>query len=389
QYASSDYWPDGIVYDPEGDGTRIGSLGVFEHWNNPDDKQYARNLGYNYGIELIADKSLVKNAVGVLEAETVPVIDGDQADDCWAEAQWYNIDETWITWGEVIDASDFSGRFKMSWSEAENLVYYLVEITDDAFIDGYVYPDDGYYNFDIVEVFIDEDASGGIHRLDQNAFAYHINVNAPAEGEFETSFYACDLGADWARMNYADHIPELALKKMGNTYVYEFSMAVYDDTYVHSDPELSRVTLTGDKVMGLSMAYCDNDAPDGLRDNFFGSVWVPSDQSNAHWEDADGFGKVRLIKTGTSINHAVEVTGTIADYEVTELNSDLVVHDNLLSVFNDPDGDVLAYEVNCDEANLTFTVTDQVLKVNASAAFTGDVDVTVVASDGEFEASAA
>lgn len=53
QCASSEYWPDGIEYDPEGDGTPIGSLGVFEHWNNATDRQYSRNLGTGEGIELV------------------------------------------------------------------------------------------------------------------------------------------------------------------------------------------------------------------------------------------------------------------------------------------------------------------------------------------------
>jgi len=54
QLASSAYWPAGISYDPEGDGTPIGSLGVHEHWNNSTDRQYSRNLGTGDGIELIA-----------------------------------------------------------------------------------------------------------------------------------------------------------------------------------------------------------------------------------------------------------------------------------------------------------------------------------------------
>jgi hypothetical protein len=48
-----EWWPDNIVYDPEGDGTEIGSLGVHEHWNNSEDMQYSRNLGTGEGIELI------------------------------------------------------------------------------------------------------------------------------------------------------------------------------------------------------------------------------------------------------------------------------------------------------------------------------------------------
>ncbi|MEN8193207.1 MAG: DUF362 domain-containing protein [Bacteroidota bacterium] len=53
QAASSDFWPDGIIYDPENDGTPISSLGVNEHWNNPIDKQYTRNLETGNGINLI------------------------------------------------------------------------------------------------------------------------------------------------------------------------------------------------------------------------------------------------------------------------------------------------------------------------------------------------
>ncbi|MBK6285129.1 MAG: DUF362 domain-containing protein [Draconibacterium sp.] len=53
QCASSDNWPVNITYDPELDGTPIGSLGVFEHWNNATERKYSRNLGIGDGIELI------------------------------------------------------------------------------------------------------------------------------------------------------------------------------------------------------------------------------------------------------------------------------------------------------------------------------------------------
>lgn len=46
--------PSETFYDPEGDGIRLESLGVHEHWNNPTDKQYSRNLGIGDGIELVA-----------------------------------------------------------------------------------------------------------------------------------------------------------------------------------------------------------------------------------------------------------------------------------------------------------------------------------------------
>jgi hypothetical protein len=53
QAADSANWPAGISYDPENDGTPIGSLGVHEHWNNAKDKQYSRNLKTGDGIELV------------------------------------------------------------------------------------------------------------------------------------------------------------------------------------------------------------------------------------------------------------------------------------------------------------------------------------------------
>jgi hypothetical protein len=79
QAASSDNWPEGFTYDPEGDGTPIGSLGVHEHWNNSSDKQYSRNLGYDYGIELVGPNStgihLSEAVAGDLECYPNPFTD--------------------------------------------------------------------------------------------------------------------------------------------------------------------------------------------------------------------------------------------------------------------------------------------------------------------------
>jgi uncharacterized protein (DUF362 family) len=61
QAADSSNWPTGIKYNPEGDGKSIGSLGVYEHWDNSTDKQYSRNLGIGDGIELYS--TLVTSSV--------------------------------------------------------------------------------------------------------------------------------------------------------------------------------------------------------------------------------------------------------------------------------------------------------------------------------------
>jgi hypothetical protein len=63
QAADSSNWPAGILYDPDNSGKPISSLGVHEHWNNAEKKQYSRNLGCAKGIELISiPDTLVKTA---------------------------------------------------------------------------------------------------------------------------------------------------------------------------------------------------------------------------------------------------------------------------------------------------------------------------------------
>ncbi len=54
QAADSSNWPAGILYDPDNIGKPLSSLGVHEHWNNFEKKQYSRNLGSDRGIELVS-----------------------------------------------------------------------------------------------------------------------------------------------------------------------------------------------------------------------------------------------------------------------------------------------------------------------------------------------
>jgi hypothetical protein len=58
--------PSGTAYDPDGDGVpHASSLGVHEHWNNSTDKQYSRNLGLDYGIELVSAPPAIWRALNV------------------------------------------------------------------------------------------------------------------------------------------------------------------------------------------------------------------------------------------------------------------------------------------------------------------------------------
>jgi hypothetical protein len=241
---------------------------------------------------------------------TIPTIDGQSDDSCWGVVNWQAIDQVWIPWGGSVGADDYTGQYKVVWSSTENVLYFVVEIIDDVFVDGYVFGPGDYYQYDIVEVFIDEDKSGGIHNYEvggvnaENAFAYHIVVDAPEDGEVTNDFVVCDMAGNTYTVNYAGHFPELAMRKDGNQYTWEFSLAVYDSSYDNGDPEASRVDLSGNKVMGLSLAYCDNDSINEhpkIRDNFFGSVEVAHQDSNNHWINADGFGTLKLIDDGSGI----------------------------------------------------------------------------------------
>ena len=61
QAADPANWPAGIIYDPDNSGKPMTSLGVHEHWNNAESKQYSRNLGTGNGIELVSiPENLVK-----------------------------------------------------------------------------------------------------------------------------------------------------------------------------------------------------------------------------------------------------------------------------------------------------------------------------------------
>jgi hypothetical protein len=239
---------------------------------------------------------------------TPPVIDGTGDDLCWQNVPWQSIDQVWIPYNGHVESNDFSARYKAVWSSTTNLLYFLLEVTDDVLVDGYDPNTSGgaIYDFDMTEVFIDEDTSGGEHRYDgnrtnaENAFAYHMYAAFPAEGEVTTALLVDDMAGTQSnprRPDYTSHFPEFAMRLSGNTALREFSLIVYNDTYEESNKEAARVQLQIDKIIGLSVACNDNDNPaenPKRRDNMFGSVWEPS-PGNLHWQNADYFGRIKLV----------------------------------------------------------------------------------------------
>jgi len=266
------------------------------------------------GNLLSAAGILHSDTLEATEAGTLPWIDGVGDDECWASASWQPIDQMWIPWGEpLLPFDDFKGEFKVMWSSETDEMYFLVRTTDDVFVDGYVWPGGKYPDYDILEVFIDEDYSGGIHIFDTesslaaNAFSYHIVIDEPADGGTSDFPVVCDIaGTSWGDRttpDYAGHFPELVVSREGRNFTWEFSMVVHNDSYDHTNPAESLVELSAGKVMGLSMAYCDNDDPDEdplSRDNFIGSVYVTEEAYNDHWQNADGYGTLTLVEASAT-----------------------------------------------------------------------------------------
>jgi len=66
--ALADNPPSGTFYDPDHPKSvkRLASLGVHEHWNNPEQKKYSRNLGKSQGIELLTVRPRAASAAGII-----------------------------------------------------------------------------------------------------------------------------------------------------------------------------------------------------------------------------------------------------------------------------------------------------------------------------------
>jgi hypothetical protein len=207
-----------------------------------------------------------------------PLIDGKAEDVDWESARWLPLDQTWI--GAPPAAADFSGRYKILWDE--NNLYVLAEITDDTLID--IHPDGllKYWDDDCLEIFVDEDASGGNHQYNYNAFAYHIALDGKV----------VDVKPDSSFAYFNEHCTARHTT-LGNTSTWEVAVKIYDGkTYEDGNENIPKM-LNSSKKMGFALAYCDNDYSQE-RENFMGSVQVKGQDKNRGWIDAGIFGLLSL-----------------------------------------------------------------------------------------------
>ena len=207
-----------------------------------------------------------------------PAIDGIADDNVWTTAPWRPIDSIWL--GGPLEPSDFNGRYKVVWSPEK--LYVLVEFVDDVLVDFHRDPLVQYWDDDCLEIFIDEDHSGGDHQYNHNAFAYHMSLDNQA----------IDIGTDKNPRRYNHHV-QSSWRQHDEVVVWEVALDVYDDTYLDEGANNSPVTLTAGKVMGFMLAYCDNDHSE-LREHFIGSEYAAGDHKDRGWIDANLFGTLEL-----------------------------------------------------------------------------------------------
>jgi hypothetical protein len=212
-----------------------------------------------------------------------PIIDGIGDEPCWETVEWFPIDVEWFNNAPPITPDVFSGRFKAVWT-LERL-YLLVEIVDDTLVQHNSDPLSLYWEDDCLEIFIDEDRSGGDHKYNHNAFAYHISAITKK---------IVDIDVD-KKPKLFNHHADVGIRKEGTTYTWEIGLWVYGDDYKYGKDNTPLQLFPG-KEMGFSLAYCDNHG--NGRENFIGTEPGGLDS----WKDAGLFGKMELISPGTSTN---------------------------------------------------------------------------------------
>ena len=228
--------------------------------------------------------SLAGYAYDAPYVESAPTIDGLPDDEAWRSAKWESIDQLML--GEAPAEQDFSARFKVVWT-AEKL-FLLAEIVDDVLIDTYADPLKMYWEDDTLEVFLDEDQSGGNHLDNYNAFAYHVGLDNQV----------VDFNSSGKPRLLNDHVDSRWRRSSDfpNKVIWELAIDVYPDTFKDAGNTAEPVKLEEGKSLGFMVAYCDSDGREG-REHFIGSHAIEpvNGDRNRGYIDADVFDTLRLV----------------------------------------------------------------------------------------------
>ncbi|MFH0758643.1 MAG: sugar-binding protein [Bacteroidota bacterium] len=303
-----------------------------------------------------------------------PLINGDASDPCWIKGNW-DYFQYELFGNDMPSADDFSGRYKVVWDSSQ--IYILVEVVDDIQNSDNP-PHDGWWKDDCVEVFLDEDHSGGRHEVASwiseaeqgacddcayNAFAYHTDV---------ATFDAIDLGQDGGPHTYNDNC-KAVVSKDGNNYVWEFAIKQFGAEFIFEGENTPKELALG-QVLGFCMAYCDNDERSDERENLIGTQQGSADA----WINADLFGELILLSCEAEVSVILDeselpvtleadvLPQTSYQWSVMEGNEQTVVSTELVLEAYDP---AKAY---------------QLVVSNAACVDTLDIDASVTGTNPEY-----
>jgi len=263
---------------------------------------YAYDKYLNHSLETVyypqANPTPVPTVPGnynALKTDEAMTIDGMANESCWASAPWAPLEYVWFDAQNqgTPQPDDFSGQYKIVWDQ--NMLYYFIEITDNAY-----YPNTGsaterYWEYDCPEVFLDENNNkDDEHQYDFDAFAYHIDE----DGNF------VDMGTDRVAKTF-DH-GAVRRTQSGNTHYWEISLKVFDDTYDEYSTNNQPVVLNDGKVMGFAVGYNDNDN-NYNREHLIGSIEINEAEKNIAYIYTRVFGDLTLMGGGTDPTPTPEI----------------------------------------------------------------------------------
>ncbi|WP_176829790.1 sugar-binding protein [Tenacibaculum sp. MAR_2009_124] len=207
-------------------------------------------------------------------------VDGVGKESIWGNVPWYEMNYKWM--GETVDSSDYLGKFKLAWDNKH--LYILVEVIDDYLNETLTNGKDNYWKGDYVEVFIDEDKSGGDHKFNHQAFAYHVS----------TEGHAIDKSTTKETIFLDDNV-KVERTRVGSKYLWEMAIKLYDSTFDENSKYNIPVKIFNNKLIGFSIAYGDNDG-NNRRENFMGSKKYHGNNNDDGYINSDVFGSILFVE---------------------------------------------------------------------------------------------
>lgn len=233
----------------------------------------------------IGSESTLTQAIeeGLFKAHktSLPIqIDGCSKDAIWSNVDWYGMNYLWM--GSDVDSMDYHGRFKLAWDT--EYLYVLVEVIDDKLNPTLGNGLENYWKGDYVEVFIDEDKSGGNHQFNHQAFAYHVS----------TEGHAIDKNTLQETVFFDDHV-EVRRSQEGHRYLWEMAIKLFDNQFDENTTNNIPVKISAQKSIGFSIAYGDNDGQNS-RENFMGSKKTHGNNNDEGYINSDVFGRLLFVE---------------------------------------------------------------------------------------------